>query len=167
MPEDFDGSEGPDNLDEPPSFFPYEGGDRREGAPSGELVEVQVEGIFHAEAQNDVRRFVMLTDGVRKLPILIGPCEATAIVFPLQGDRPDRPFTHDLLKTIIERLGGRLERIVIDDLWNTTYYAKLYLKVGKDVHEIDARPSDSIALAIRFDAPIFVLDEILDQASEA
>lgn len=167
MPEEFEGSDGPDNLDEPPSFFPYEGElPRREPGALGELVEVQIEGVFATESGGNISRFVLLTDGERKLPILIGPFEAQAITLPLTEMRPDRPMTHDLLRTIMDRLDATLERVVIDDLWNTTYYAKLYLKRGKEEIEIDARPSDSIAMAVRFDAPIFVSEGILDQPIE-
>ena len=167
MSDESEGAEGPENFDEPPAFFPYESaGPRREPGSLGELVEVQIEGVFAAESGGNVSRFVLLTDGDRKLPILIGPYEAQAITLPLEGVRPDRPMTHDLIKSIMDRLEADLDRVVIDDLWSTTYYAKLYIKKGKEEFEVDARPSDSIALAVRFDAPIFVADGILDQAPE-
>lgn len=167
MADDFAESDGNENFDEPPAFFPYErGAPHREPGSLGELIEVQIEGVFQAENPGNISRFVLLSDGDRKLPILIGPYEAQAITLPLEGVRPDRPMTHDLIKSIMERLDADLDRVVIDDLWNTTYYAKLYLKVGKTEIEIDARPSDSVALAVRFDAPIFVSDGILDQSVE-
>ncbi|MCC7230196.1 MAG: bifunctional nuclease family protein [Fimbriimonadaceae bacterium] len=163
MPEDFEGPDGPDNLDEPPPFFPYDGngGPRQPGA-MGELVEVQIEGVFAAESNGSISRFVLLSDGDRKLPILIGPYEAQAISLPLEGTRPDRPMTHDLIRAILDRLNLTLDRVVIDDLWNTIYYAKLYIRTDKEEIEIDARPSDAIALAVRFDAAIFVADGILE-----
>ncbi len=167
MPDEFDDPDGQENFEEPPAFFPYESGlPRREPGSLGELVEVQIEGVFAAESGGNISRFVLLTDGDRKLPILIGPYEAQAITLPLEGMRPDRPMTHDLIKNIMDRLDAHLDRVVIDDLWNTTYYAKLYLKKGKEEFEIDARPSDSIAIAVRFDAPIFVADGILEQSAE-
>lgn len=167
MPDEFDEPEGPENLDEPPAFFPYENlVPRREPGSLGELIEVQIEGVFSAENGGSISRFVLLSDGDRKLPMLIGLYEATAITFALEGERPDRPMTHDLVKNIMDRLDAHLDRVVIDDLWNATYYAKMYLKHGKEEIEIDARPSDSIAMAVRFDAPIFVADGILDQAAE-
>jgi uncharacterized protein len=167
MPEDFEGSEGPENLDEPPPFFPYEGaGPVREPGSLGELVEVQIVGIFQAETGGSYSQFVLVTDGERKLPILIGPFEALAISQSLEGSRPDRPMTHDLLKNIVDRLDGTLDRVVIDDLWNAVYYAKLYIKTGKEEIEIDSRPSDAIALAVRFEAPVFVADGILDAGIE-
>ncbi|MBI3721904.1 MAG: bifunctional nuclease family protein, partial [Fimbriimonas ginsengisoli] len=98
MPEEFDEPEGqPDDLDKPPSFFPYEDGPaRRESHASGVLVEVQIEGVFAAESAGNVSRFVLLADpeSGRKLPILIGPYEAQAITLPLEGRRPVRPMTH-------------------------------------------------------------------------
>lgn len=75
-------------------------------------------------------------------------------------------MTHDLLRNVIDRLNVTLDRVVIDDLWNTIYYAKLYLRKGSEELEIDARPSDAIAMAVRFDAPIFVSEGILDAAME-
>jgi uncharacterized protein len=166
MPEDYEEPGGHDNFDEPPPFFPYEGNDRPDPSSLGELVEVQIEGVFHGQVAGNVSRFVLLSDGDRKLPIMIGPFEAAAIQLPLEGARPDRPMTHDLIRTIMERLDATLDRVVIDDLWNTTFYAKLYLKTKKEEIEIDARPSDSLALAVRFEAPIFVSEGILDQSFE-
>jgi uncharacterized protein len=169
MPDDFEGlsngGEDPEDLDRPPSFFPSESGtpDREPGA-LGELVEVQIDGVYMAETNGQTTQFVLVSDGERKLPILIGPFEAQAIQLPLENRRPDRPLTHDLIRNILDRLNQDLDRVVIDDLWNGVYYAKLYLKgSGSDPEiEIDARPSDAIALAVRFDAPIYVADGILE-----
>jgi uncharacterized protein len=168
MPEEFEGQEGPENLDEPPAFFPYSGDmPAREPGSLGELIEVSIEGVFAAENAGNISRFVLLSDGERKLPILIGPYEAQAISLPLDGTQPDRPMTHDLVRNIMDRLEATLDRVVIDDLWNTIYYAKLYLKSKSDEEiEIDSRPSDAIALAVRFEAPIFVADGILEAGGE-
>ncbi len=167
MPEDLPEDEGPDNLDEPPAFFPLDSGaPTREPGAMGQLIEVQIEGIFAADSNGNTSRFVLVSDGERKLPILIGGFEATAITLPLEGTRPDRPLTHDLIKNILDRVDIRLDRVVIDDLWNGIYYAKLYLRDGREEMEIDARPSDAIAMAVRFDAPIYVADAILDQGLE-
>lgn len=164
MAEENDGQE---NYEEPPPFFPYSGtGPKREPGSMGELVEVQIEGVFAAESNGNISRFVLLSDGERKLPILIGPYEAQAISLPLEGTRPDRPMTHDLVKAVMDRLGTNLDRVVIDDLWNTIYYAKLYMRTDREEIEIDARPSDAIALSVRFDAPIFVADGILEASME-
>ena len=168
MPEEYEGSEGPEDLNEPPPFFPYDSTGRREETASGELIEVQVEGVFQAENGGQISRFVLVSDGSRRLPIIIGPFEAQAIQLVLESSRPDRPMTHDLVKNILDRVDVGLERVVIDDFWNTIYYAKVYLKREKPAEEleIDARPSDAIALAVRFDAPIFVAESILDAAME-
>lgn len=167
MPEEFeDPDQNPENFDEPPHFFPPElAGVDRMPADLGELVEVSVEGVFAVENGGQTSRFVLLSESGRKLPILIGPFEAQAISFPLEGARPDRPMTHDLLKNIIDRLEGDVDRVVIDDLWNTIYYAKIYLRRGDEEMEIDARPSDAIAIAVRFDVPILVADGILEMGS--
>ncbi len=166
MPEEMPEDEGSENLDQPPAFFPLDSSaPMRESGNMGELIEVQIEGIYAAESPGGTSRFVMVNDGEngRRLPILIGGFEATAITLPLEGTRPDRPLTHDLIRSIMDRLGSRLDRVVIDDLWNGIYYAKLYIRSGKEEMEIDARPSDAIALAVRFDAPIYVADAILEQ----
>jgi len=162
MAEEFEGPEGPDNLDDPPAFFPYDGNGRREDAEPSELIEVQIEGVFAAENGNQISRFVLVSDGDRKLPILIGPFEAQAIQLVMEGTRPDRPMTHDLVRNILDRLDATVDRVVIDDFWNTIYYAKLYLRTTAEEIEIDVRPSDAIALAVRFDAPILVADGILE-----
>ncbi|MHB8635476.1 MAG: bifunctional nuclease family protein [Fimbriimonadaceae bacterium] len=167
MPEEFEGSEGPDNLDQPPSFFPYSG-QLPEGKTGdlGELVEVHIQGVFAADTEQSKSLFVLVSDGDRKLPIIIGPFEAQAISLPLENSQPERPMTHDLIRNILDRFDATVERVVIDDLWNGIYYAKLYVKRGKVEFEIDARPSDAIALAVRFDAPVFVADGILEAGSE-
>ena len=170
MPDELEGTNGPnepDNLDEPPPFFPREfAGPTREPGEPGKLVEVSIEGVFAVENSGRLSQFVLLTEGHRRLPILIGPFEAQAISLPLSGDRPERPMTHDLVKAIVDRLGGDVVRVVIDDLWNTIYYAKVYLKKGDEEIEIYSRPSDAIAIAVRFDAPIFVAEGILETAGE-
>ncbi len=164
MPDEFD--EDQEGLEKPPSFFPYEEEAVREFVDLGEPVEVSIDGVFAAETNGSIQHFVLLSDGDRKLPILIGPYEAKAISISIEGARPDRPMTHDLLRNIIDRFDSNLDRVVIDDLWSTTYYAKLYLRKGEEETEIDSRPSDAIALAVRFDAPIFVADGILEQGIE-
>jgi bifunctional DNase/RNase len=99
----------------------------------------------------------------RVLPIYIGGPEAAAIAYALEGVVPPRPLTHDLLKTVIEELGGRLDRVVVVDMREHTYYAELHLVVGGAPHAVSSRPSDSIALAVRAGAPIFVAEHVLDE----
>jgi bifunctional DNase/RNase len=164
MPEELPGD---DDLNLPPSFFPSEPqGEEPPQITLGEPIEVQIEGVYMAEKNGSVSHFVLLTDGERKLPILIGPFEAHAISLALENGRSDRPMTHDLLKTVIEKLDGDIDRVVIDDLWNTTYYAKIFLQKGDVEIGIDSRPSDAIAVAVRFDVPVYVSDGILEASEE-
>lgn len=165
MPDEQEGPEGPENFDEPPAFFPLDGLEgEREGAESGDLVEVQIDGIYEGEERGNIAQFVIVSENGRRLPIRIGGFEAKSIQDMLEGRRADRPMTHDLTKNIIDRLGGSINRVVIDDLWNGVYYAKIYLQVPEEELEIDARPSDAIAMAMRFEAPIYVADSILSMA---
>lgn len=102
-------------------------------------------------------------DGIRKMPIIIGVPEAQAIANELEGLHPQRPMTHDLLRMIIEGLGGSLREVVIHTLKESTFYASLIFDHSN--LEIDARPSDAIAIAVRCGVPIYVTEEILDQAA--
>ncbi len=105
-------------------------------------------------------------DGRRFLPILIGPFEATAIALALEGAPVPRPLTHDLMRTVLETLEARLEQVVIHDIRESTFFAKLVVRADGELQEIDARPSDGIALALRMSAPIYVSDKIvLEEAS--
>jgi bifunctional DNase/RNase len=103
-------------------------------------------------------------DGSRVLPIWIGPAEASAIAMELQGVKAARPMTHDLLKQVIVGLGGELRRIVISAVRENTYFAQLLIQREDHVFQVDARPSDSIALALRLNAPIFASDQLLEQS---
>ena len=131
------------------------------------MQEVEVEVWRLVQDTRNGRDVVVLRDPQeRHLPIWIGPCEATAIWLKLAGSQADgivrRPMTHDLCIAIIERLGGRIQRILIDDFSNETYYAKIYFAVdGREVI-VDSRPSDAIALALRCDAPVWVSDEVME-----
>ncbi|MCL5037311.1 MAG: bifunctional nuclease family protein [Chloroflexi bacterium] len=100
-------------------------------------------------------------EGKRYLPILIGPFEATAIALALEGTKVPRPLSHDLMKGIINSLNARVLRIIIHDIKDNTFYAKVILEDDGKTVEVDARPSDSIALALRTDAPIFVSEKII------
>jgi bifunctional DNase/RNase len=104
-------------------------------------------------------------DSRRYLPIFIGPFEADAIAVALQGLEPQRPMTHDLLKSVFTELGSSIRQIVINDLRESTFFARIVVNQGSHTIEIDARPSDAIALAVRSDVPIFVENHVFDQAS--
>lgn len=102
-------------------------------------------------------------DGNRVLPIWIGTSEALSIASRLGGQRPPRPNSHDLAKRLVDRLEGQVLRIVVTDLREGVYYALIRLGLGSRQFEVDARPSDAIALALRYNAPIFVSDALLEQ----
>ena len=105
-------------------------------------------------------------DGERQIPIVIGYMEASSIKIKIAGMEVPRPMTHDLLADVIENLGASIERVLIDNLVHNTYFAKLEIKTKEgELKLIDARPSDSIAMAVRFKAPIFVAEDVLDKAA--
>ncbi len=102
-------------------------------------------------------------DGQRVFPIVIGLNEAAAIERRLMGQSPPRPQTHELLASVIEQLGYRIDRVIINDLREHTFFARLWLRRGQDVVDVDSRPSDAIALGVATDVPIFVEDHVLDE----
>jgi bifunctional DNase/RNase len=104
--------------------------------------------------------------GGRSFPIVIGIVEIFAIDRRLKGIKPVRPMTHDLLANIIENLGAKIEKIVISDLRHHVFYATLYLSLNGRTIEVDARPSDAIALCAASNAPIYVADHVFEQASQ-
>ena len=131
------------------------------------MIEMSVSGLaIDKRAQTPV---VLLQekDGGRVLPIWIGPSEASSIAMELTGRKFQRPLTHDLLKTVIEGLGGEVRKVAIVDLQEKTYYARIFLERDNELLTIDARPSDSIALALRTNSPIFVGEELLRTEEEA
>ncbi len=103
--------------------------------------------------------------GNRRLPIIIGQFEAQAIALELESIKPPRPLTHDLLKILVDNLGATVLEVVITELRENTFYAKIVLEVSSLTNEIDSRPSDAIALAIRTGAPIYVSESVMDTAS--
>ncbi len=98
------------------------------------------------------------------LPIMVGPAEANAIAMELEGIRPPRPLTHDLMRDLLSKLDAQVDRVVISDLRDETYYGCIVLKTVAGKVEVDARPSDAIALALRTQSPIFVSDTVANQA---
>ncbi len=103
-------------------------------------------------------------DGERYLPIWIGPAEADAIAVRLQGVSVARPLTHDLLRNMIETLGGRVSHVLVNDLNNDTFYARIVIEVNGQTVEVDSRTSDALALAVRVDVPIYADESVLDRA---
>ena len=104
--------------------------------------------------------------GERSFPIVIGIVEIFAIDRRLKGIKAPRPMTHDLLDEVIEALDGQVEKIVINDLRNHTFYAKIHLRAGNRAIEVDSRPSDAIALGVLSETPIFVAEHVLDQSAQ-
>lgn len=104
------------------------------------------------------------TNGKRKLPIIIGAFEAQSIALELEGMKPPRPLTHDLMKNIIDTFAVSLNEVYINELRDGTFYAKLSVEGLSETQEIDSRPSDAIALAVRYGAPIYVDEEVLQEA---
>lgn len=129
------------------------------------MIEMNVAGI----ALDAVTRspIVLLKDGSdrRALPIYIGQDQARAIIGVLENQKPPRPLTHDLIVTLLETWGVELERIIIHSLQDNTFYAVLCLKQGETKKEIDCRPSDAISIALRTNSPIWVMEEVVADAS--
>ena len=132
------------------------------------LVQMEVSKIRIDERRGEQVIVLKECNGNRVLPIIIGISEVTAIKMKISGIQPPRPLTHDLLRETIGQLGATLERIVITRLELNTFFAKLILKTKEgEFREVDARPSDSIAVALRADAPIFVADDVLQQVASS
>jgi bifunctional DNase/RNase len=126
-----------------------------------QLVECEVMRLGLDRSNNSYVVILREKDGERLLPIWIGQPEAESIVIEMSKLRRERPLTHDLCKTLITGLGGTLRRIHITRVENRTYYAELQIHRDDEIISIDARPSDSIAIALRFAAPIFAQDSLL------
>ncbi len=130
----------------------------------GRRIEVVVESVrVHMLSSQHV---VILKEVGRDryLPIWIGPWEANAIAMRLQGVTPERPLTHDLFAATLEELGATIREVFIADLAEETFRALVMLEAGGTTHEIDARPSDALALAVRVGAPVFAAEDVLDRA---
>lgn len=102
--------------------------------------------------------------GSRSLPIWIGHLEASSIAVALEGVQPPRPITHDLMKSFLDLLGAQVKSVTINDLRNETFYALIQVEVDGRTFEVDSRPSDALALALRTNSPIFVNESVLQQA---
>jgi uncharacterized protein len=130
------------------------------------MIEVTVAQLGLDRTTNSPVVILREKDGTRVLPIWIGPAEASAIAMEMQGLRPPRPMTHDLLKSVIVGLGAVVQRIRISSLKEKTYFAEVWLARADHVFQVDARPSDSIALALRVQAPIFTEDALLEDGPD-
>ena len=130
------------------------------------IVEMELNKIRIDENRGEQVIVLKEKKGDRFLPIVIGIMEITSIKMELSGVATPRPMTHDLFCAVIKQLGARIDRVVITKLQKNTFFAKLVLQIDSRIEEIDARPSDSIALAIRTKAPLFVEEEVLNTISD-
>lgn len=132
------------------------------------MSEVRV-NVWRVEQRSPSQYLLILQDESRQLlPMTIGICEAFSIQNACRHGRdlPGVATTHDLLGELIDRLGGRLAKVVIDDLWNRVYFAKLYVSLNGDVVTIDSRPSDAVAVALRMDTPLYATESVMSSANE-
>ncbi len=127
-------------------------------------IEMTIKGLMIDPITNMPIVILRDKDGQRVLPIWVGVFEANAIALQIENVTPQRPMTHDLLNNVIHDLRADIQKIVVSDLKDNTFYALIYLLIGGEVTAIDARPSDAIALALRARAPIFVEDKVIDNA---
>lgn len=128
------------------------------------MIEVIIDSIRISLVSQ--HRIVMLKemDSERQLPIWIGPCEADAITIELQDVKVARPVTHDLLKNVISEMGGKVSHVLIKALNDGVFYASLFVDIKGQLREIDCRSSDAIALAVRVKSPIFINDDVMEEA---
>jgi uncharacterized protein len=129
------------------------------------LVEVKVQSLALDRTTNTPVVILQELDGERVLPIWIGPGEASAIAMQLADMEFSRPLTHDLLCAVLKGLGGALQKVIITKVEASTYYAEMIVRRNGEVFSLDARPSDSIAVALRVAARIFAQDSLLEEAT--
>lgn len=139
----------------------------RSMSDSTQELRVEIRGLMLDPSSNVPIVILRDTQSQLFLPIWIGVFEANAIALKIEGVEPPRPMTHDLLRLMLEQLGAQVEKIVISDLKESTFFAVIHVQQGGRSIGIDARPSDAIALALRAEAPIFVLRSVLDKAQAA
>ena len=130
------------------------------------MVEVAISRLGLDSSTNSYVVILQEKDGRRVLPIWIGHPEAESIAMHLNGAKRERPFTHDLCKSLVVGLGGTLQRVQITKVQQRTYYAELHLQGPTGVVRVDARPSDSIAIAVRLGAPIYAPESLLSPMAE-
>ena len=130
-----------------------------------EKVQVDILGLSTSPSSGGAYALILKEiNGDRRLPIIIGAFEAQSIALEMEGIKPPRPLTHDLMKNIIDSFGVSVQDVFINELRDGTFYAKITIEGLSDNQEVDSRPSDAIALAVRFGVPIFVADTVLNEA---
>ena len=128
-------------------------------------VKMNLSRIIISEINQEQVIYLREVDGDRQFPILIGLFEASSIDRRVKADKPSRPLTHDLIVGVVESMGGELDSVVISELREHTYYARLRIRVDGEIREVDSRPSDAIAVAVTCEPPlpIYVAEEVLDE----
>jgi len=130
------------------------------------MKEAEVKALLVDPMNNAPVMLLKDRHSTKAMPIWIGEAEAMSIALELQGHKFPRPLSHDLMKELLDAMGGKLERVVISSLKEGTFYATLYVRTAAgQLKEIDARPSDSVALALRTKAPIYIADEVFEQSA--
>lgn len=127
-------------------------------------ISTKVSGVGADPVNKQNVVFLKEIGGERVLPICVGPSEGLAIALGMTQTSYKRPLTHDLMKNLIEVFEGEVKKVVVNDIQDNTYYARIYIKRNIDIIEIDARPSDSIALALRSKSPIYISEEVFKKA---
>lgn len=130
------------------------------------MIEVRVEGILVDNVNNSPVVLLRERDGDRVLPIFIGPLEASAIAYAIEKAKFPRPLTLDLMRLMIEGLQGRVRRVIITKIENDTFFAEIVIEAGDHVVTVDARPSDSVGLALRTEAPVYVEEAVMEKAGQ-
>jgi len=130
------------------------------------LIEVKVEAVLIDSSSNSPVVLLRELDGARVLPVFIGPLEASAIAYVLEGTQFSRPLTLDLMKLIVNGLKGAVRRVIVTRIEQDTFYAEIVVEQDGKVIAFDARPSDSVGLALRTQAPIYVADEVMEKAGQ-
>jgi hypothetical protein len=136
-----------------------------DGGSALTMQQMQIYGVSFDMVGKQPIVLLKTADGNRFLPIWIGHPEAAAILMKLQGATTPRPMTHDLLNDVIEQVDAKCERVAVTELRDNTFYASITLSVNGHEIEIDSRPSDAIALAVRCQAPIYAADEVIEESS--
>ncbi|MCK4329937.1 bifunctional nuclease family protein [candidate division WOR-3 bacterium] len=135
------------------------------GFERGNLVEVEVEGVYIDRLLDTPILFLKERAGDRILPVWIGASEAMAILIAMHNQILERPMTHDLMKIIIKTFDADIQNVVVQEVKNGTFYARIHVTRDNTIYEIDARPSDSIAIALRFNARIYVQEDVMETGS--
>jgi len=130
-----------------------------------DTIAATIKGVYMVGSPKQMSPVVLLADGDNIMPIFVGHAEAMSIHLALRKERSPRPLTHDLMVSLISELGGTVEHILIDDLDEGTFYARLVIDAQDSHKEIDARPSDCIAIAVRTNSPVHVRKSLFDQVA--